>query len=312
MTRLVVAFACGLAVACSAPDGADETADDATSDGAGACIPEGYDRGWLDELKAKEFRLAEAGERSFLALGIVECLASPDPALRDGIAYEALAAMMRRGELTDEDLRALRDRLYDLLDAPDGEGFGAPFAALVLSEVARADRVGAWMEQEELDAMVARAAGYVSGVRDYRGFSAAEGWRHGVAHGADWLLQLSLNPRVGRDGLLAMRDAVGAQVSPAGHAYVFGESERLARVILYMSQRSEFSGADWAAWLAEVSGPGDELGDWDGVFFSEPGLVRRHNVKGFLAALFVGVGTVGDSASSPLLGGLGDAIAQVP
>ena len=151
----------------------------------------------------------------------------------------------------------------------------------------------------------------VSGVSDYRGFNADEGWRHGVAHGADWLLQLSLNPRVGRDGLLAMRDAVGAQIAPAAHAYVFGESERLARVIQYMSQRDAISSGEWGAWLTEVSGPG-ELGEWNEVFFSEPGLVRRHNVKGFLAALFVGVETSADGAGSPLQPGLGEAIAQVP
>src|SRR5690606_16911968 len=105
-----------------------------------------------------------------LLVSLPACLSDPDPALRDGVAYEALRTWLRAGELDVHQRRALRDRLYAMLLQPDAGGFGPPFAALSLSEVARTDRVTPWMSTEERDAMVEQAATYLSSVRDYRGF----------------------------------------------------------------------------------------------------------------------------------------------
>src|SRR3546814_13792449 len=63
---------------------------------------------------------------------LLGCLGDPDPAMRDGIAYEALTHWLRAGTFDAEALRGLRDRLYVLLDGPAGSGFVRPFAALVL------------------------------------------------------------------------------------------------------------------------------------------------------------------------------------
>jgi len=38
----------------------------------------------------------------------------------------------------------LRNRLMPMLANPDAQGFRAPFAALVMAEVARTDRLNAW------------------------------------------------------------------------------------------------------------------------------------------------------------------------
>jgi hypothetical protein len=49
-------------------------------------------------------------------------------------------------------------------------------------------------------------------VSDYRGFDDKEGWRHGVAHGSDWLMQLALNPALDRGQLDQMLAAIATQV----------------------------------------------------------------------------------------------------
>ena len=98
----------------------------------------------------------------------------------------------------------------------DRDGFRQPFAALVLAEVARTDRIESWLTPAQRVALVDSAARYVTSVRDYRGFDPKEGWRHGVAHGADLLLQLALNPAVDRAGLDRLLGAVAAQVAPRG------------------------------------------------------------------------------------------------
>ncbi|HET9445486.1 MAG TPA: hypothetical protein VFO35_04460, partial [Steroidobacteraceae bacterium] len=67
---------------------------------AAACPPTGMSREQLLELQAKEFAVADDARRQALALDLVPCLGSADPALRDRIAFEGLAAWMRHKQLT--------------------------------------------------------------------------------------------------------------------------------------------------------------------------------------------------------------------
>lgn len=141
-----------------------------------ACPPEGTDPASLQLLREQKFAVPD-DVRAALVAGFPACLADPDPALRDGVAYEGLSTWLRAGQVDVAQRRALRDRLYAMLGQEDAAGFGPPFAALVLSEVARTDRIAPWMSVEERADMVALAVGYLASVRDYRGFDAVEGWR---------------------------------------------------------------------------------------------------------------------------------------
>ena len=258
------------------------------------CPPEGQGKVSLQQLKAAKFAMPDAAARQALAEGLVDCLADPDPAIRDGIAYEALAQWMRAGELDVDGVRALHGRLLPALDGEDTAGFRKPFAALVLAEVARTDRVKPWMSAEERAAMVEAAAAYVGSVRDYRGFDEKEGWRHGVAHGADWLMQLALNPALDRAQLDRMLAAVAVQVVPdSAHAYVFGEPGRLARPVLYAAKRALHTQAEWQAWLSALT-PRVSAG---GVTYTDLAwLARRHDLDAFMAALYLEADRSGDEA----------------
>ena len=248
------------------------------------CPPAGQDKTSLQAMKSTGFVLADPAGKQAMAIGLVGCLGEPDPALRDGIAYEALQHWMRAGDFDAAFLRRLRDDLYAGLDADDATGVRRPFAALVLAEVARTDRIAPWMTPDEREAMLARASQYLGAVRDYRGFEAGVGWRHGVAHGADWLLQLSLNPALDAGQLRRILDAVATQAVPeSGHAYVFGEPGRLAQPVAYVARRGSLADADWQAWLAGLAarlGPMPSGGDaaW---------LARRHDLDAFLSALYI-------------------------
>jgi Protein of unknown function (DUF2785) len=276
MSRIVLVLAWSLALANAA------RAQD-------ACPPAGYTVEQLHQLKFIEFAVPADDERQSLALGLTGCLGDPRPALRDGIAFEALSKWMRAAQLDVATLRKLRDRLTAGLDAKDAAGFRAPFSALVMSEIARTDRIKPWMTAEEREALVQTAARYLPSVKDYRGFSDTEGWRHGVAHGADFVLQLSLNPGINKPQLDRLLEAVASQVSPPGApAYHNAEPERLAQPVFYIAQRGMHDETEWDAWFSRLLNPAP-LASWEEAFSSEAGLSKRHNTLEFILVLHAAV-----------------------
>ena len=218
--------------------------------------------------------------------------------MRDGIAFEALSHWMRGKQLDGDGLRALQANLFRQLDGDDADGYRKPFAALVLSEVARTDRVEAWMTAEERARMAAAAADYLRSVRDHRGYVDGEGWRHGVAHGADWAMQLVLNRQLMPADGMSLLSAVATQVAPIdGHAYAFGEPARLARPVVFAVARGDLDQVAVDAWLAGLVaalGPLPEGGRQAAWW------MRRANLENFLHTL----GHMAAGEQSPTLAAL--------
>lgn len=249
------------------------------------CPSELWPREALLQLKAQAFALPDEDRRFETAEVLVACLASPDPLLRDGVAYGGLSTWFREKKFSETQLRALQGELNLLLAAEDAEGFARPFAALMLSELARTDRLNPWMTTDERLAMVNQAIAYMKSVNDYRGFDAQNGWRHGVAHASDWILQLTVNTLVDAPQVLAMTDAVAAQVlADNRHAYIFGEPGRLARPILFAARRGVRTEAEWQAWLKPLAAG---MADPAKAYQDAEWLVKRHNLVAFLQVLYL-------------------------
>ena len=275
-----------------------------------ACPPDGQTADSLQALKDAKFAMADADARKALATGLIDCLGDPDPALRDDIAYTALTAWMRAGDFDADTLRAMRDALYAQLDADDDAGFLHPYAALVLSEVARTDRFQKWMSDEERAAMVEKAAGFLESVTDYRGFDDKEGWRHGIAHGSDWLMQLALNPALTRRQADRMLAAIATQAVPdAAPSYVFGEGGRLARPILYLAKSNLYSETEWMAWFATLP---PKIGDESKAYNDSKWLARRHDLMAFLMSLYIDADQSDDANIRALKPAIVAAVKAVP
>ena len=150
-------------------------------------------------------------------------------------------------------------------------------------------------------------------MRDYRGFDPVQGWRHGVAHGADLELQLALNPALERAALDQIIGAVAARVAPPGeHFYIYGESERLARPIAYVARRGLHDAAFWNGSLMALASPAP-LASGDKGFKTRAGLARKHNTQAFVQVLYVMARESGDAAlQQRLLPGLVDALKALP
>jgi hypothetical protein len=251
---------------------------------AGAACPPGTSTKLaLQILKQVEWKVADDNARQALALALLDCLASPDPELRDGVAFDAIAHWARAKALTPATLQSIRAALLPrLLPDADSNGFAQPFAALTLAEVVRADRVQPFLSDAERAELVAAATTYLTTLADYRGFDASEGWRHGVAHGADLLLQLSLNLALERAQLDALLAAVASQVMPAtGHFYIYGEGERLMAPVFYVGRRGALSSAEWSAWFARLEARRPRPGRP-----TPASLAANHDLAAFLLPLY--------------------------
>ena len=266
-----------------------------------SCLPRAYAMPDLLEIKQAGFLVASDVERNSLAVALLDCIAEPDPVLRDGVVYEGISTWLRSRALSPETIDILYTRLSEKITGEsDADGFQQPFAALILSEVARSDRIDPAFTAARRDELTGLAAGYLSGVQDYRGFSATEGWRHGVAHGADLVLQLVLNPNIDEIQIRRLMSAVAAQVAPAGDVfYHYGEPERLAHAVFYAWQRGVVEDRFWSDWFEAISSA-QPLDNWQAAFTSQAGLAKRHNSLAFLLVMHLNASASDDERARGL------------
>lgn len=267
---------------------------------AGGCAATLERRAELLALADSGFTIADAGERQRRALELTACLGDSDPALRDHVAFTALSTWLRAGALEPPTRLELAERLLPWVEADEAApGFRRPFAALALSEVARADRLAPTLPEAVRGRIVAAAVRFLETTRDRRGFDSAEGWRHAVAHGADLVLQIGLHPSTGAEESRRLLAALALQVAPSSDSYVFGEPERLVRALFFLHRRGLLDDAYWSAWFAAVASPAP-LAGWGEAFASAPGLARRHNLVAFLHAVAFAAQGNPDAASARL------------
>ncbi|MFZ6799565.1 DUF2785 domain-containing protein [Undibacterium sp. Di24W] len=250
-----------------------------------SCPPDGKTQENLLVLKESKWQIADAQQRQQSALNLLDCLASPDPQLRDEIAFEALSFWMRSELLTTETIQTIRQQLQAQISAPlrqNDLGFQQPFAALVLAEVARVDRRKAFMNEAQRQEMVSVAAHYLRDIQDYRGYDEKQGWRHGVAHAADWMMQLSLNPALSKSQHSAMLEALAQQIRNDQHFYQYGEGERLMTPVFYLGLRSALTPEEWDTWFNGLLTTSLDLKKT-----TQASLARKHNLTAFLSAMYL-------------------------
>ena len=250
-----------------------------------ACPPTGKTPESLLQLKASQWQIGDSAQRQQIALTMLECLGHPDPQLRDGIAFEALSFWMRGELLNTETVQQIRQQLIKQIQtkpATNDEGFTQPFAALVLAEVARVDRRKAFMTDDQRQDMVDTAAHYLHHISDFRGYDEKAGWRHGVAHAADWMMQLSLNPALKKNQHEIMLAALAHQIRNDQHFYQYGEAERLMTPVFYLGLRSALTNEEWEGWFSSLLATNLDLKKT-----TQASLARKHNLNAFFSAMYL-------------------------
>ena len=248
---------------------------------------------------------------------LMECLASPDSQLRDTYGFEILSRWIRRGVLTPETFKRMVATLTPNLRIGIGErgtntAFRRTFSALILSELVRQENLSPYLEDADVKVLLEAGLNYLTNEQDLRGFDSQFGYVHGVAHGADLLFRLANHKRLEKPDLERILEAVRTKVAPVGETtYVYGEDERLARVVIAVLARGVISAAQWGEYLEKILSPAP-FSSWDEIWFDTTGLAKRHNTKLFLLALNLSLTLGGASNARDLLPAVNTALTNLP
>ncbi|GAA1250013.1 DUF2785 domain-containing protein [Oryzihumus leptocrescens] len=193
-------------------------------------------------VQAEQFAPPAGGSIPSLVGELAEMLTSPDPQVRDELAFSALATWIDEGVVPEELLRPLGDTMAQRFLAADIQT--RSFAALVLDVIVSSRGV---CEPRWVDAFER----WYAAEGDLRGYDATLGWLHAVAHGADLLGDLGLHADVAPRRMLDL--ASSRLLAPATPVWRDQEDDRLAHAIGKVLTRPGLSQDDATAWLDPVA-----------------------------------------------------------
>jgi hypothetical protein len=261
-----------------------------------AALADPHPPAWWEALRGEGFRLADTSSASALAREAIGLLDSTDPAIRDGIAYEALARWIYEDRLFDAQALAplvdeLEARARRGLGEAAGDGlYGRSFALLVLSVVAAADDRDALLDDARFHALVALGTGALRGERDLRGHEPGNGWGHATAHAADLLKFLARNPRLRPIEQAGIVGAIEERLRSAGLVFTWGEDARLASALAAVAARDDADPAAFLAWFARLEREANDIhhGSFDATAFTR--LVAQRNALAHFETLLDAAG----------------------
>jgi hypothetical protein len=199
------------------------------------------------------------GESAFvLARELSGLLGSPDPELRDNLAYVILATwIVERGKFSQQELLSLLDEWRENLRSGLGESgtdsvLKRSFSALCLASLAEYDLKAPFLGAARFRALLADALAYIKEERDIRGYDENRGWIHATAHTADLLSYLASNALFTKDDQQAVLAAIAEKLSSVSEVYTQREQSRLAQVVVAIVKRADFDGASFNAWIKRL------------------------------------------------------------
>jgi Protein of unknown function (DUF2785) len=246
-----------------------------------------HDRAFWQGIAKNHYAVPSSESANVLANELSSLLASPDPELRDDLAYSILARWIYRDLLSQSTLIALTD----LWQANLRDGLGETgtnsvlkrsFSALCLASMARREARTPFMGAERYHQLVADGISYLQAERDLRGYDATLHWIHATAHTADLLTALAGNSQLTGEESAGILHAISARLLSAPDVFTQGEQDRLAATVVAIARRPDFEAAKFEQWLAALQNEDRDV--W--VNTTPATLARYQNHTYLLQALF--------------------------
>jgi hypothetical protein len=215
-----------------------------------------HDRAFWQSIAKSKYAVPEGESADALAHELGALLASPDPELRDVLAYSILTQWIyrRQSPVTMPTLTSLTDEWRANLKSGIGESgtesvLKRSFSALCLSAMAQREAKAPFMGAERYHQLVAEGVAYLQAERDLRGYDARLHWIHATAHTADLLGALADSPMLTRDEGAAILSAIAGRLSTATEVFTQGEQDRLAAAAVSVVKRPDFDTSTFEPWV---------------------------------------------------------------
>lgn len=219
-----------------------------------------------------------------LAVLSLDALGSPDPVLRDELAYGVLGEWIYAGVLADAEVEALVRRVQadDMLFAGIGESgtdsvFRRSFALLILAVALERDIEHPFLGEPEWRDIVGRLAEYCRREEDLRAHLPDKGWAHAAAHAADVADGLVRGAYATPSDCEHVCQALADLVNRASEVFQGEEDERVAIALVAMISSGKVDPVALGAWLLRQA-PADAR--------SLDGYARRVNWKLIARSVF--------------------------
>ena len=217
-----------------------------------------HDRSFWRNILKDNYR-APQGQSAFpLVQELSTYLGSPDPELRDDIAYTLIYAWIAyQKQLSPQELVPLLDEWQSNLRIGIGESntdtvLRRSFSALCLGVLAERDLKTPFLGETRYRALLDNALNYLQDEQDLRGFDPVKGWIHPTAHTADLLQFLAKNPLFTVADQHRLLQAISQRLTSANLIYAYGEQDRLAAAAVALISRPDFDAPFLQAWLATL------------------------------------------------------------
>jgi len=261
------------------------------------------DKAFWQSIKGNAYTAQQGYTTANLTAELLACLSSPDPEMREELAYPILDTWIHSGAYSHQELWDIATRLLNNLTQGLGEQrrdgiFGRSFSLLILTEIIYHDLTQPTLSASEVQQVLGQALSYVEAEQDLRGYDVQKGWIHAIAHAADLLWVIAQHPTVTAPDLARIMDTVAKKIAaPVEQVYLYDEEERLVRTIMGVLQRDVLTLPFLSAWLElrihpegrtgwNESFEGPESGKMMEVVRSHTETCARHNVKSFLRSLY--------------------------
>ena len=179
-------------------------------------------------------------------------LTSPQPELRDELAYSTLVTWVLNGTLDDR-LPDLAARMTKMLEH---EAIQArTFATLILAAVVERDSAADLCDVADVRSWRDAFVTWYTGERDLRGWDPELGWLHAVAHGADTLGAFGCSPRLSAEEAAELLAVAAVRlVTPNSYLFAQQEDDRLALAVALILCRRDLGEEQSVGWLSVIDG----------------------------------------------------------
>jgi hypothetical protein len=241
-----------------------------------------HDRSFWQAIAKNKFAVPEHESADALSRELSELLASPDPEVRDELAYSILTTWIYRknSPISTPTLIALTDDWRANLKSGLGESgtnsvLKRSFSALCLSSMATREAKLPFMGAERYHQLVGEAISYLNAERDLRGYDAKLHWIHATAHTADLLAALAKSPLLTEQEAAGILAAVAQRLSTAPEVYTQGEQDRLAATVVAVIGRKDFDPSTFGPWLDTIRN--DDRNVWTATTLESLARFQNHN-----------------------------------